>query len=87
MQPLTEVLKDLDHVNKMVQVSMDRPNVSWALLDNLSIHWKEENAYAPNLISEAVAFKFYMAFLAQHQTRQIGTWKTLRAVLHIEQIT
>ena len=51
MQPLTEVLKDLDHVNKMVQVSMDRPNVSWALLDNLSIHWKEENAYAPNLIN------------------------------------
>ena len=38
MQPLTEVLKDLDHFNKMVQVSMDRPNVNWALLDNLSIH-------------------------------------------------
>ena len=51
MQSLIEVLKDLDYVNKMVQVSMDDPNVNWALLDNLCIHRKEENANAPDLVN------------------------------------
>ena len=50
MQPLIEFLKDVDYVNKLVQVSMNRPSMNWALLDNLSVHWKEENAYPPNFI-------------------------------------
>ena len=51
MQSLIEVLKDLDYINKIVQVFMDGPNKNWALLDNLSIHRKEENANAPNLVN------------------------------------
>ena len=51
MQSLIEVLKDLDYANKMVQVSMDGPNANWFLLDNLSIHQKEENANTPDLIN------------------------------------
>ena len=50
MQSLIEVPKDLDYVSKMIQISMDGPNVNWALLDNLSIHGKEENANAPDLV-------------------------------------
>ena len=38
MQPLIELLKDVDYVNKLVQVSMNRPSMNWALLDNLSVH-------------------------------------------------
>ena len=51
MQSLIEVLNYLDYVNEMVQISMDGSNVNWALLDNLSIHRKEENANAPDLIN------------------------------------
>ena len=72
MQSLIEVLKDLDYVNKMVQISMDGPSVNWALLYNLSIHQKEENGNAPDL---AVVFTLCMTHLAQHRRRQIGTLK------------
>ena len=51
MQSLIEVLKDLDYVNRMIQISMDGSNVNWALPDNLSIHQKEENANAPDLVN------------------------------------
>ena len=50
-EPLIEVLKDLDYVSKMVQVSMDGPNVNWALLDDLFIHRKEVNANTPSLVN------------------------------------
>ena len=43
-QSLIKGLKDLDYVNKMVQVSMDGPSANWFLLDNLAIHQKEKNA-------------------------------------------
>ena len=72
MQSLIEVLKDLDCVNKMVQISMDGPSVNWALLHNLSIHQKEENGNAPDL---AVVFTLCITHLAQHRRRQIGTLK------------
>ena len=49
MQSLIEVLKDLDYVNKMVQISKYCPSVNRAPLDNLSIHRKEENTNAPDL--------------------------------------
>ena len=43
-QSLIKRLKDLDYANKMVQVSLDGPNVNWSLLDKLAIHRKEQNA-------------------------------------------
>ena len=51
IQSLIQVLKDLDCVNKMAQVSMDVPNVKQALLDNLSIHRKEVDANATDLVN------------------------------------
>ena len=76
MQSLIEVLKDLDYVNKMVQISMDGPSVNWALLDNLSIHRKEINVNAPDLVNlEAVVFTLCIALLSQYRIRQIGTLK------------
>ena len=51
MESLIEVLKDLDYVNKMVQVSMEGPNVNWGLLDDLFIHRKEVNANTPSLVN------------------------------------
>ena len=48
---LIEVLKDLDYVNKMIQVFMDWPIVNWFLLDKLSSHQKEENANGPDLMN------------------------------------
>ena len=50
-QSLIKGLKDLDYVNKMVQVSMDGPSVNWSLLDNLAIHQKEKNANGPDLVN------------------------------------
>ena len=75
---------------------MDRPNVNWALLDNLSIHWKEENAYAPNLVnirSCDLQISHGSFGTASNKTdwnleaSLKSFYKTLRAVLHIEQIT
>ena len=43
-QSLIKRLTDLDYANKMVQVSVDGPNVNWSLLDKLAIHRKEQNA-------------------------------------------
>ena len=50
-QSLTELLKDLGYVSKTFQVSMDETHVKWFLLDNLSIHWKEGNINAPDLMN------------------------------------
>ena len=47
----TEILKDLDYVDKLGHVSMDGPNVNWSFLNNLVAHRKEENANAPDLIN------------------------------------
>ena len=43
-QSLIKRLKDLDYANKLVQVSVDGPNVNWPLLDKSAIHRKEQNA-------------------------------------------
>lgn len=68
MQSLFEVLKGLDYVNNMVQVAMDGPNVNLSVLDNLTIHWKEKNANAPDLVWKL--WSLNCAWLSWHNIKE-----------------
>ena len=43
--------KDLYIVNNLVQLSMDGPNVNWAVLDSLEEYRKSPNQSAPDLVN------------------------------------
>ena len=61
-QKLTETMGGLDYVNKLVQVSMDGPNVNWKLHELLEETRDEEiNCSAPTLLQMgAVVYTCFM---------------------------